>query len=243
MIRFPEEGYVLPELALRELQSAGYRALTGAEFAAKRALDNDRGSLSWRVYPHTDTLVGVGLFRQEPTLLVRHGDHVLSTPEGCERLRAQGPKRYKFQLLSETDRALWKRYCEEGLEEKGGRRKTWVIQGKVLEGLILGVCNLDKAPDYTAMVPMLGDIDSVSNYSKGHRANFGNQIGVWVDKNATNSEVPLVCGLVFGEGYRLYGNDGFGDECFVGVPFSAEGAAQKIFEPQKDSPLALILKE
>jgi len=247
MQRFPKKDYVLPEDALREYLSAGYRCLSGAEFALERAIHNEKGSPAWQVFPHTDTLVGVGLFRERPTLLVRHGYNVLSTPDEIARLRAQGSQRYKFQLLTEADRQQWKQYCEQGLEERGEKRQTWVIQDEALERMVSGIFSLKKAPHQTAMVPMLGDLSIVKDYLRGHEINIGSKMGVGFDKAATSSEVPLVCPLVFGVSYDndLYGNDDYYDSgCVVGVPF---GATQKIlepkiFEPIKDSPLALMLK-
>ena len=248
MQRFPKEGYILPEDALRECLSADYRQLIGSEFALERAINNKEDSPAWQVFPHTNTFVGAGLFREKPTLLVRHGDNILSTPEGIEGLRAQGYKRNKFQLLTEEDRQLWKQYCEEGLEEKGPKRQTWVIQDDALEGMVSGIFSLEDAPHQTAMVPMLGDLSIVNDYLRGHKLKISPQIGVGIDKDATSSEVPLVCPLVFGCGYRgiiLNGNGSRYDVgCVVGVPF---GATQKIlepkiFEPRKGSPLALMLK-
>ena len=248
MQRFPKEGYILPEDALRECLSADYRQLIGSEFALERAINNKEDSPAWQVFPHTNTFVGAGLFREKPTLLVRHGDNILSTPEGIARLRAQGSQRNKFQLLTEEDRQQWKQYCEQGLEEKGPKRQTWVIQDDALEGMVSGIFSLEDAPHQTAMVPMLGDLSIVDDYSRGHKINIIPKIGVGIDKDATSSEVPLVCPLVFGCGYRgiiLNGNGSRYDVgCVVGVPF---GATQKIlepkiFEPRKGSPLALMLK-
>ena len=88
MQRFPNQGYVLPEDALQECLSAGHRYLTGFEFALERAIHNEKGSPAWQVFPHTNTLVGVGLYNGNPTLLVRHGDNVLSTLYEIARLRA-----------------------------------------------------------------------------------------------------------------------------------------------------------
>ena len=244
MQRFPNKGYVLPELALQECLLAGYRQLTGTEFALERAVNNKKGSFAWKVYPHTDTLVGVGLFNSKPTLLVRHGDNILSTPYEIARLRAQGSQRNKFQLLTEEDRQQWKQYCEQGLEEREEKRQTWVIQGKALDGMVSGIFSLEDAPHQTAMVPILGDLLIVDDYSRGHKINIGPQIGVGIDKDATFSEVPLVCPLVFGDSYGndLVGNGYYVSGCVVGVPFGAEGATQKILEPKKGSPLALMLK-
>ena len=244
MQRFPKEGYVLPEYALSECLSAGYRQLTGSEFALERAIHNEKGSPAWQVYPHTNTLVGVGLFNSKPTLLVRHGDNILSTPYEIARLRAQGCKRNKFQLLIEADQNLWQQYCEEGLEEKGPKRQTWVIQDEALEGMVSGVFYIENAPHVSAMVPMLGDLSIVEAYKLGHDRNIGLKIGVGIDKDVTSSEVPLVCPLVFGNiyGNDLNGDNNYDDGCVVWVPFGAEGATQKIFEPRKGSPLALMLK-
>ena len=244
MQRFPKEDYVLPEDALQECISADHRHLSGAEFALERAINNEKGSPAWQVYPHTNTLVGVGLFNSKPTLLVRHGDNILSTPEGIEGLRAQGYKRNKFQLITEEDRQQWQQYCEEGLEEKGPKRKTWVIQDEALEGMVSGVFSLEDAPHQTAMVPMLGDLSIADDYSRGHKINIGSKMGVGIDKDVTSSEVPLVCPLVFVYRYNgdLGGYYNYDVGCVVGVPFGAEGATQKIFEPRKGSPLALILK-
>ncbi|MBS3170407.1 hypothetical protein J4223_01365 [Candidatus Woesearchaeota archaeon] len=244
MQRFPNKGYGLPEDALRKCLSAGNRCLSGAEFALERAVNNKKGSFAWKVYPHTDTLVGVGLFAEKPTLLVRHGDNILSTPEGIARLRAQGSQRNKFQLLTEEDRQLWQQYCEQGLEEREEKRQTWVIQGKALDGMVSGIFSLEDAPHQTAMVPILGDLLIVDDYSRGHKINIGPQIGVGIDNAATSSKVPLVCPLVFGDDYGI-NLDGFNDfiiynvGCVVGVPSSA---TQKILEPKKGSPLALMLK-
>ena len=111
MQRFPKEGFVLPEVALQKCLSADHRFLTGAEFALERAVHNEEGSPAWQVYPHTNTLVGVGLHKGKPTLLIHHGDNVLSTPYEIVRLRAQGFQRNKFQLLTEKDSQQWKQYC------------------------------------------------------------------------------------------------------------------------------------
>ena len=250
MQRFPKRGYVLPEDALQKCLSAGHRYLTGAEFALERAINKERGSPAWQVYPHTNTLVGVGLFRQKPTLLVRHGDNILSTPEGIKRLRAQGFQRFMFQLLTEEDKQQWEQYCEQGLEEKGPKRETWVIQGDALEGMVSGFFSLNYALNQTAMVPMLGDLAIVNDYSRGHEKKISPKIGVFINKDATISRVPLVCPLVFGVSYidNLSGNDGYVNGCVVGVPSGAEGATQKIlepkiFEPREGSPLELMLKK
>jgi len=245
MQRFPKEGYVLHEDALRKCLSAGYGYLTGAEFALERAVHNEEGSPAWQDFPSTDTLVGVGLYKGESTLLIRHGDNILSTPEGILRLKAQGLQRNKFQLLTYTDKQLWKQYCEEGLKERGPKRKTWVIQNDALDGIVSGVFSLDDAPNQTAMVPMLGDLSIVNGYSRGHKVNIHPRIGVLIDKDATFSEVPLVCPLVFGNNVgfnNLVGNYNYFVGCVVGVSSGAEGTTRNIFEPKKGSPLALILK-
>jgi len=248
MQRFPKKDYILLEDALQECISAGHRHLSGAEFALERAINNEKGSPAWQVYPHTNTLVGVGLFNSKPTLLVRHGDNILSTPYEIARLRAQGFQRNKFQLLTEEDRQQWKQYCEQGLEEREEKRQTWVIQDEALERMVSGVFSIEDAPNQTAMVPMLGDLSIVNDYSRGHKVNINPRIGVLIDKDATFSEVPLVCPLVFGFNdffnLNLYGNDYYDNGCVVGVP---SGATQKIlepkiFEPRKGSPLALMLK-
>jgi len=248
MQRFPEQGYILHKDALQECLSAGHRPLTGAEFALERATHHEKNSPVWKFYPHTDTFVGVGLGpdlknNSVPTLLIRHGDHVLSTPDDIARLRDQGFQRYKFQLLTNTDKQLWKQYCEEGLKERGPKRKTWVIQDTALVMMVSGVFSLDDAPHNSALVPMLGDVSIVENYSEGHKINIKPRIGVIFDKDAISSEVPLVCPLVFGDIYfdNLVGN-GYDYGCVVGVPSGAEGATQKKLEPRKGSPLALILK-
>jgi len=240
MQRFPKKDYILLEDALRECISAGYRCLTGAELALERAIHNEAGSPAWQVFPHTDTLVGVGLFRERPTLLVRHGDNVLSTPDEIARLRAQGFQRNKFQFLTEEDRQLWKQYCEQGLEERGEKRQTWVIQGDALERMVSGVFSIEDALHQTAMVPMLGDLSIVESYKKGHERNINPRIGVIIDKDTTSSKVPLVCPLVLGN--YLDGNGDYYNGCVVGVPSGAEGATRKNFEPIEGSPLALILK-
>jgi len=249
MQRFPKEGFVLPEVALQKCLSADHRFLTGAEFALERAVHNEEGSPAWQVYPHTNTLVGVGLHKGKPTLLIHHGDNVLSTPYEIVRLRAQGFQRNKFQLLTEKDRQQWKQYCEQGLEEKGPKRQTWVIQGKALKRMGSGVFSLEDAFNNSTMVPMLGDLSIVQNYLIGHEVNIDPRIGVLIDKDATFSEVPLVGPLVFGDyyisnlnGYVNYCIDG----CVVGVPSGAECATQKIVDskilfPRKGSPLDLIL--
>jgi len=219
MQRFPKKDYILLEDALRECISAGYRCLTGAELALERAIHNEAGSPAWQVFPHTDTLVGVGLFRERPTLLVRHGDNILGTPDEIARLRAQGYKINKFQLLSEEDRQLWKQYCDQGLEEKGPKRQTWVIQDDALEGMVSGIFSLEDAPHQTAMVPMLGDLSIADDYSRGHKINIGSKMGVGIDKDVTSSEVPLVCPLVFGNNYNnnLNGNNNYNNGCVVGM--------------------------
>ena len=245
MQRFPKRGYVLHEDALRKCLSAGYGYLTGAEFALERAVHNEEGSPAWQDFTHTDTLVGVGLYKGESTLLICHGDNILSTPEGILRLKAQGLQRNKFQLLTGDDLKLWQQYCEHGLEEKGPKRQTWVIQDDALDGIVSGVFSLDDAPNQTAMVPMLGDLSIVNGYSRGHKVNIHPRIGVLIDKDATFSEVPLVCPLVFGNNVgfnNLVGNYNYFVGCVVGVSSGAEGTTRNIFEPKKGSPLALILK-
>ena len=243
MQRYPQEGYVLPELALKKCNEDGCRALTGLEFGLERATKNERGSSVWSVDPHVVTSVEYGLHMNKPTLLIKHGgkNNPFNSPEGYEELRAKGYERSKFKL----DNGLFHLDCEEGLEQTGPERQIWVIQGEALEKLVSGLVQITQAAEKTALVPMIGGMTNVEGYEIGHKNNIGSQIRIVVDKDATNLVNPLGCPLVFDYDNDLDGfNDYYVNGCVVGVSVGAEGATQKKNETiSKGSFLDLLLRQ
>lgn len=231
---------------LMSIADEDLRFVTGAEFALERAVHNEKRSpVWWDMFPFVDTFIGVGLLNNKPTLIIRHGSHMLSTYEGMNELEEQyhSPNN-GYNLSSEKFKRLWRQYGEEGLEETGSERKTWVVQGEALEKLIKGDISCDEAPDMTALVPMIGSTAIVKAYIEGHKRNIFSTIRVDFDRNLTSSPDPFVTLLSFGGGlkYQIKGCRPYGN--IVVVPSNYQNPSffsNEEYNPKKGSPLALIL--
>ena len=123
---------------------------------------------------------------------------------------------------------------KEAISQTGKSRTLWYIPSSLLQISKSGIVDLDNALNHTEIVPFLGSVDLARGYVQTMRTLSKRNIGVWHRKEDSNTDNPQGRVLVFGadDGNNLSAYLGAGNYYvyiwrFAGVPFGAEGAAQK----------------
>jgi hypothetical protein len=224
--RFPNRGYAPIEECFALCERAGHVVLSMRDVAQLRARHKERSHPTWieiqRVY--SGSVVGVGLLDGLPTVVVAHAKHPLMTASAIQNFKSD-PQRFDrggIRLSKDEVQGLILPYSDSQRDifvyQHSQLANPQVLHSKIVPATI-------DATARTLLVSMIGNED-VESYLQGHRNNFGDEIGIFFDRAALNSEGLLFRPLWFGnrDFNSLKGYDGrFNVGCVFGVPCGAAG--------------------
>jgi hypothetical protein len=226
--RFPENSSAPIEDCFALCEQAGYSVLSMDYIAQLRARHPEKGHPAWTQIQkaYSGSVVGVGILEGGiPTIVVAHRNHPLMTSGAIRRFKDY-PQRFVNGAITFPEAEVLGminpyKDCREP------KRDVWVIQTPHLidpqflnSGVVLATID---GTARTLLKPFLGDRNIATSYLMGHRNNFHQNIGIFFDENALNSEGLLFRPLWFGSDYNsLDGNDGYlSSGCVFGVPSCA----------------------